>query len=321
LPSDFHTMAMPTRKPRNMASKRAMLAREPKLVEGERSSLFMRGTSTSEQINAIVSDLHDLKKPNSTYFHRRNEKRPFEDETSVEFLCQKNEASFFSFASHSKKRPNNLILGRTFDYKIYDMYELGLINIKPTTSFKPGKFPSLMNRPCVLFQGDAFETDLKMARIKNLFLDMFSHNSPGKINLAGIEHAIVLTAQGEKVSFKHYRIDLKKSGGRVPRVECEEIGPSFEFEVRRERTPAPELEKAACRKPKQLVKQGKAKKNTQKNALGETLGRVHMQSQSFDDFQTRKVPGLKRGRDKGVALAEEAEAEAKKARLEAGEEE
>eukprot|EP00961_Rhodomonas_salina_P156217 2103237-Rhodomonas_salina.2 len=41
----------------------------------------------------------------------------------VEFLCQKNEASFFSFASHSKKRPNNLILGRTFDYKVSSLPE------------------------------------------------------------------------------------------------------------------------------------------------------------------------------------------------------
>ncbi len=36
---------------------------------------------------------HDLKKPNSTYFPRRNDKRPFEDETSLEFLCEKNEGA------------------------------------------------------------------------------------------------------------------------------------------------------------------------------------------------------------------------------------
>ncbi len=39
-------------------------------------------------------------------------------------------------------------------------------------------------------------------------------------------------------------------------------------------------------------------KNLERNAMGDTTGRVHMESQSFDDFQTRKMKGLKRGRDK-----------------------
>jgi hypothetical protein len=103
--------------------------------------------STSEAITEILKDLHDLKKPDSRYLPRRNDKRPFEvatppgraraaspvlrrrraltvraraprqDETSVEFLCMKNEASVFGFGSHSKKRPNCLVLGRLFNYK------------------------------------------------------------------------------------------------------------------------------------------------------------------------------------------------------------
>jgi len=59
-----------------------------------------------------------MKKPDSRYLPRRIEKHPFEDDTSIEFLCEKNESSFFGFGSHSKKRPNNLILGRTFNYKV-----------------------------------------------------------------------------------------------------------------------------------------------------------------------------------------------------------
>jgi ribosome production factor 2 len=42
----------------------------------------------------------------------------------------------------------------------------------------------------------------------------------------------------------------------------------------------------------------KLAKNLERNALGDTTGRVHMESQTFDDFQTRKMKGLKRGRDK-----------------------
>ena len=39
--------------------------------------------------------------------------RPFEDQTSLEFMSQKNDASLFAFGSHSKKRPHNLVFGKS----------------------------------------------------------------------------------------------------------------------------------------------------------------------------------------------------------------
>ena len=57
---------------------------------------------------------------------RRLDKRPFEDMSSIEFLCEKNDASLFVYGSHSKKRPHNLVFGRMFDFNLLDMYEFGL---------------------------------------------------------------------------------------------------------------------------------------------------------------------------------------------------
>eukprot|EP00960_Hanusia_phi_P018390 542250-Hanusia_phi.AAC.3 len=45
------------RKAKNARSKRALMAREAKVVEEERGALFMRGTSTNELINEILKDL------------------------------------------------------------------------------------------------------------------------------------------------------------------------------------------------------------------------------------------------------------------------
>eukprot|EP00293_Proteomonas_sulcata_P006859 CAMPEP_0184323534 /NCGR_PEP_ID=MMETSP1049-20130417/130805_1 /TAXON_ID=77928 /ORGANISM="Proteomonas sulcata, Strain CCMP704" /LENGTH=202 /DNA_ID=CAMNT_0026645065 /DNA_START=1 /DNA_END=609 /DNA_ORIENTATION=+ len=194
------------------------------------------------------------------------------------------------------------------------MYEFGLSKIKPSISFKPSKTPSICNQPLLLFQGDAFETDTKMSEVKSLFLDMYSHQAQKKLNLAGVEHVIVLTAHGGKIAFRHYGIALKKSGGKVPRIELEELGPSFDMELRRERLPAAELAKEANKMPKQVQKQAKMKKNLERNALGETTGRVHMQKQTFDEFQTRKMKGLKRGRDKALEAKAEGE-QAKRTRL------
>ncbi len=51
-----------------------------------------------------------LKKPDAHQLARKNEILPFEDASSIEFLAGKNECSAFLFTSHSKKRPNNLVL-------------------------------------------------------------------------------------------------------------------------------------------------------------------------------------------------------------------
>ena len=51
-----------------------------------------------------------LLKPNAKMLSRKNEIRPFEDATSLEFLMDKNDCALFAFGNHSKKRPQNLIM-------------------------------------------------------------------------------------------------------------------------------------------------------------------------------------------------------------------
>mmetsp|Transcript_27959 Transcript_27959/g.73777 ORF Transcript_27959/g.73777 Transcript_27959/m.73777 type:complete len:145 (-) Transcript_27959:57-491(-) len=128
---------------------------------------------------------------------------------------------------------------------------------------------------------------------------MFQHAPSEKLNLTGLEHVVVLTAKGEKVAFRHYGILLKKSGSKVPRVVLEELGPRFDLELRRNRSAAPDVAREAARVPKQQAASAKLGKNLERNAMGDTVGRVHMQAQSLDQLQTRKVKGLKRSRDAG----------------------
>jgi ribosome production factor 2 len=43
---------------------------------------------------------------------KKNDIIPFENTTQIEKHCKKHDASLFFFASNSKKRPNNLVVGK-----------------------------------------------------------------------------------------------------------------------------------------------------------------------------------------------------------------
>ena len=67
---------------------------------------------------------------------KKNDIRPFEDINSLEFFSKKNDCSLFMVGSHSKKRPQNLIMGRFFNYQLLDMVEFGVLDYKSMESFK-----------------------------------------------------------------------------------------------------------------------------------------------------------------------------------------
>lgn len=99
------------KKPRRKARvERILKKREPLLVENTKKSIFIRGHRTSQITNDTLKDLAMLCKPHSKALQRKNEILPFEDCKSIEFLSEKNDCSLFAFASHTKKRPHNLIL-------------------------------------------------------------------------------------------------------------------------------------------------------------------------------------------------------------------
>ena len=103
---------METKRAQTPRGRRALGKRLPKLIENPRKALIARGQKTSRLMNNTLTDLFVLKKPHSLHFTRHNALHPFEDATPIEYICQKNDASLFAFGTHSKKRPNNLVLGR-----------------------------------------------------------------------------------------------------------------------------------------------------------------------------------------------------------------
>jgi len=85
-------------------------------------------------------------------FTRRNEDvRPFEPggEASLEFFADKADCGLFCLASHSKKRPHNLTLGRFFDRRLLDLAEFGVERFRPLTAYGPaGAAAQAGNKAC-----------------------------------------------------------------------------------------------------------------------------------------------------------------------------
>lgn len=278
-------------KPTTHKGKRAILKKEPKLIEDAKQTLCFKGKNTSQIVVDFMKDLYDLKKPDAQIMQKKNDILPFEDITPVEKFSVKYNAPLFMIALHNKKRPHNLVMGRMYEQTLLDMAEFGIENYKGLKSFKVPKIAEGI-KPLLVFNGELFENNYELNRIKNLFVDMFQREPVEKIRLQGLEHVLSFTAIDNKILVRSYRILLKKSDCRIPRIELEEIGPRADLICRRTKLASEDLFKQACKKPKEL--KVKKKKNISVDKLGTTFGRVHVGAQNINSIQTRKMKGLKK---------------------------
>lgn len=278
-------------KPVTHRGKKAILKKEPRLIEDAKQALCIKGRHTSQIVNDCMKDLYDLKKPDIQMMHKKNDILPFEDVTMIEKFSSKLNSPLFIFGSHNKKRPHNLVFGRMYEHTLLDMMEFGLENYKGLKEFKVPKI-SVGMKPLLIFNGDLFENNQEYKRIKNLFVDMFQREVVKKIRLQGLEHVISFTAHENKIYLRNYRIILKKSDSRIPYIKLEEIGPAMDLVCRRTKFASIDHFKQACKKPKELKE--KKKKNIYKNTLGTTFGRIHVGAQNINKIQTRKLKGLKK---------------------------
>ncbi|KAI0657053.1 Brix-domain-containing protein [Cubamyces menziesii] len=317
-----------TVKPKNARSKRALQAREPKEIEDPRTAIFVKGTHTGEKVNGVMKELMALKRPHAISFSKKNTVRPFEDASSLEFWANKNDASLFLVGQSTKKRPDGLTFVRMFDYRVLDMCEVGVDMFKSMAEFKtPKATPG--HKPLLHFASELFDTHPRFIQLKSMLMDFFNGEVIDQICLAGIEHVISISlgptppslnaatttlqasssatpaensASLPKVHIRGYTIRLLKSGTRVPRVELTPMGPFIDLTLRRHQEADPELLKQAMKRPK-LRKQevekglGKKRKNLEVDEMGDLRGRIHVGKQDLSKLQTRKMKGLKSGRD------------------------
>ncbi|KAJ3218694.1 rRNA-binding ribosome biosynthesis protein rpf2 [Dinochytrium kinnereticum] len=300
----------PQIKPKTATGKRVLKKREPQVHEGAKPALFLKGTTTSELGLDALKDLYQLKRPDAILFTKKNDIHPFDDPRPAEFFSQKNDSSFMVLANHSKKRPHNLVMVRFFDHQVLDMIEFGITRGLPAMAFD-GEKPTVGHRPVLLFQGHLFEVDDTFKAVKNMFLDFFRGEEVDRINLKGLDRVISISVDSSKmVHIRCYTVALLKGEGTLPKVKLNECGPSLEMELRRTRIAEESLLNEALRVPKEL--KPKTVKNIERDATGDTVGRIHMHKQDFSKLQTRKMKGLKRSKTAGDDEASESSPQSKK---------
>uniref|UniRef100_A0A8C5K6Y5 Ribosome production factor 2 homolog n=1 Tax=Jaculus jaculus TaxID=51337 RepID=A0A8C5K6Y5_JACJA len=260
-------------KPKTKRAKRFLEKREPKLSENIKNAMLIKGGNANATVMQVLRDMYALKKPYG------------------EFFSKKSDCSLFMFGSHNKKRPNNLVIGRMYDYHVLDMIELGIEKFVSLKDIKNSKCPE-GTKPLLIFAGDDFDVTEDYRRLKNLLIDFFRGPTVPNVRLAGLEYVLHFTALNGKVYFRSYKLLLKKSGCRTPRIELEEMGPSLDLVLRRTHLASDDLYKLSMKMPKAL--KPKKKKNISQDTFGTTYGRIHMQKQDLSKLQTRKMKGLKK---------------------------
>lgn len=305
------------KKAKTPLGKRSLMKRAPKLVETEgKMCLMLHGGKSSQTLKDLVTDLGVMKKGEVHKMTRKNDGiRPFEGggETSLEFFAQKADAGAFVLGSHQKKRPDCLTVGRFFDYHLFDMVELLVTDYKGLRDF-PGAGNQTVSgsKPCMVFLGDRFETEPGLRLAKNILVDIFRGRPATRVNLKGVDRVVIVTAlPGTKCMFRQCAVKYKKSGTRMPRVELQEMGPSFDFTLGRHQEAPSDVRKMAYQKPKR----GKAQKNVEQDTIEGKVGRLYVEKQTgLEEMAMMKMKGLKRERRE---RAEERD-EAKKAKAAEG---
>ncbi|KAF7504361.1 hypothetical protein GJ744_002418 [Endocarpon pusillum] len=295
-------------KPRTARTARILKSRDPKAIEDRKKTLLLHGPKCPPPLHSVLKTIHTLTRPHSVLLTKKNENiHPFEKVDSLEFLAEKNECGLVVWGSSSKKRPNGVTILRIFDGRVLDMVELLLL---PTDSAGEGrKLPVAVEmKPMILFAGSVWgdtstsEMAQTYSTVKSLFLDVFSGEEVRSIDVEGLQYLLMIAAgepengQNPMVHLRWYKVRTRRSGQKLPRVELDEVGPTFDFRVGRTKEADAAVMKEAMKKGRGLDEDFRSKqKNVGMDTMGDKVGRVHLSRQDLGQLQTRKMKGLKRG--------------------------
>lgn len=308
------------RAPKNQTSRRAIKKYEPKIVENPKKILFLKGANANEVVQDALADLQCITKPYNAKLKKKNAFMPFDGRQHIEFLGFKNDCSLFCFGSNNKKRPHNLTIGRMFDFHILDMIELGITaaDSLDMTRARESDAGSVCGKPFFVFDGSEFNIDPAFVRLKNLLIDFFRGNNDTDISLDGCDRVFYFSLrsrngkdacvapstdcygskppneQGNTIlCMRHYALQKPLTGTGLSKslknIELFDIGPNFDFELRRASFATHQELKVACRLPRSVLATLRSTaQNVQADGLQNLRGSLHVGTQSLAGLSLRR---------------------------------
>ena len=228
---------MEDKKPKTHKGKLYLESLLPKLIEDPKQCLFINTANSSEIMRMILNDLYLLRKD---YSKKLNKKEKIENLTngrdSIEFLCEKNNCSLFTFTSDIKKRPMDITFGFTFNHSILDAFNFEVTNYIPIEYFNNKKIniDSYM-KPILFFQGELFESEFEYERVKKFFIDYFRLYDVETAIISELKRIIVISIDNNDkiIKIRNYQIEGEIKENNLNNLNFIEIGPSLDLKVRK----------------------------------------------------------------------------------------
>ena len=264
---------------------------KPKLIEDPKQCLFINTKNSTEIMRMVLHELYLMRKELS----KKLTKKEYifnitENKDDVEYLCTKNNTSFFSLSSHNKKHPMDLTLGCLYDHQLLDSFEFEVTNFIPMSYFKESTTINSDQKPIIIFQGELFEADFNYDRLKKFFIDYFQLYDKENVVISELRRLIVISIENEEkvVKIRNYQVngDLQ-SKNSLNKVNLVEIGPSFDLKERKFLLADEVLYKKSLKQPRG-IKEIKEKNIEKNKILGEKRGRLHMQKQNLTAVSLKK---------------------------------
>lgn len=263
MPSNDMQKKILLKKAKTRKGKAELSKRLPKVFEDPKECMFLNTSNTSELMKLVLNELYLTRKTFSIKLNRKNMiLNIFENQTFIEDMGLKNNASLFTFTSDTKKKPMNIVFGNIYNHKVLDLFEFEVTNFIPQSEFHVFKEIEVNSLPVLVFIGELFETNKSFERFKTYMIDFYKQDSIEEVNIDDLKRVIVFTAtESENIKIRHFQV-LNVSEYSINNLNIQEIGPSFDLQSRKIQISSEDDFKKACKKPKMLNKSNKDKINT-----------------------------------------------------------
>lgn len=262
----------------------------PKVVEDPKQCAYINTSNSSEIMRLVLQELYFTRTSFSVRLQKKNILGcAFENAQNIEYLAGKNNCALFAYASDTKKRPMNLVLGNLFNAKLLDMFEYEVTNFIPTSYFETKIKFEPNSQPILIFSGEQFETEKSLERFKKFVMDYFKQDYLDEVNITDLKRilAFCVDPQGT-IKVRSYQT-FSNSEYSLHDIKLEETGPSFDLKPRRSRLAPDDEYKLACKQP--ITIKGINKKN-RINSLIDVKAKVFTSKQNLEAASLKRYDRL-----------------------------